>query len=119
MLTEFGKALRKLRIDFGLTLGGLGDKLGVSAAYLSALETGKKPVPSSLLQKLGNALRLNEDQLQLLESTAAKQMNEVVMNLGGHRSDRARELAVAFARRFETMNVEEVEAMFQQLDKLK
>jgi len=46
-------------------------------------------------------------------------MNEVVVGLGSQRNDRARELAVAFARRFDTMDAEEVEKMFAQLDKLK
>lgn len=119
MLTEFGKALRKLRIDYSLTLGGLGELLGVSAAYLSAVETGRKPVPSTLLPKLQSHLQLGEADVKGLEVAAAKQMNEVVVGLGSHRTDRAKELAVAFARRFETMNAEEVEKMLAQLDRLK
>lgn len=119
MLTDFGKALRKLRIDYSLTLGGLGELLGVSAAYLSAVETGRKPVPSSLLPKLKSQLKLGEADVRGLEVAAAKQMNEVVVGLGNHRSDRAKELAVAFARRFDTMDAEEVEKMLAQLDKLK
>lgn len=119
MLTEFGKALRKLRIDFSLTLGGLGELLGVSAAFLSAVETGRKPVPSNLLAKLQSQLPIGQETLKSLEVAAAKQMNEVVVGLGSQRNDRARELAVAFARRFDTMDAEEVEKMFAQLDKLK
>ena len=119
MLTDFGKALRKLRIDYSLTLGGLGELLGVSAAYLSAVETGRKPVPSTLLPKLQSKLRLGEADVRGLEVAAAKQMNEVVVGLGNHRSDRAKELAVAFARRFDTMDAEEVEKMLAQLDRLK
>lgn len=119
MLTEFGKALRKLRIDLSLTLGGLGELLGVSAAYLSAVETGRKPVPSALLPKLQSHLCLGEAAMRDLEVAAAKQMNEVVVGLGNHRSDRAKELAVAFARRFDTMDAEEVEKMLAQLEKLK
>lgn len=119
MLTEFGKLLRKLRIDHDLTLGALGKKLDVSAAYLSAIETGKKPVPTSLLQQLQSVLRLGEGEMQRLERAASTSMNEVVVGLRGRRSNKARELAVAFARRFETMSNEEVEAMLKQLDKIK
>lgn len=119
MLTEFGKSLRKLRIDHDLTLGALGEKLGVSAAFLSAIETGKKPVPTSLLHQLQSLLNLNEAQMKQLERAASASMNEVVVGLRGRRSDKARELAVAFARRFETLSNEEVEAMLRQLDKVK
>lgn len=119
MLTNFGKLLRKLRVDHNLTLGALGKKLGVSAAFLSAVETGKKPVPTTLLKQLHSLLALDAGVMRELERAAATSMNEVVVDLKGRNNDRARELAVAFARRFETMSDEEVSQMLQQLDKVK
>jgi len=83
------------------------------------VETGRKPVPSTLLPRLRACLQLPEADMRGLEAAAAKQMNEVVVGFGHQRNDRAKELAVAFARRFDTMNAEEVETMLAQLDKLK
>ena len=49
MVTSFGKALRKLRIDRGMVLKNMADMLGVSSAYLSAIELGKRAIPDSLV----------------------------------------------------------------------
>ena len=48
MLTEFGKALRKIRIDRQQLLKDMANKLGVSSAYLSAVENGKRRMPQDL-----------------------------------------------------------------------
>ena len=42
MITEYGKFLRKLRIDQGQILKTMAEKLGVSAPFLSAVENGKQ-----------------------------------------------------------------------------
>lgn len=41
-MTPFGKFMRHLRLDKGLMLKESAEKLGVTSAYLSALEHGKK-----------------------------------------------------------------------------
>lgn len=118
MLTEFGKTLRMMRIAHGnKTLGDLGDMLGVSATFVSAIETGKKSVPPSFINQLQAKLNLDADEVRRLEIAAAKQAKEISMGLHD-RTDRARELAVAFARRFENMSDAEVEKVFNQLDDL-
>ena len=47
MLTAYGKAARKWRIDRHMRLRDMARDLGVSVAYLSALETGRKPLAAS------------------------------------------------------------------------
>jgi len=47
MITEYGKFLRKLRIDQGQILKTMAEKLGVSSAFLSAVENGKKKIPKT------------------------------------------------------------------------
>ena len=46
MTTHFGATLRMLRIDAGLGLGELAERIGVSTAYLSRVEHGHDPVPT-------------------------------------------------------------------------
>lgn len=43
-LTEYGKLVRKARIDAGITMLKMADSMGVSPSYLSATEVGKKKV---------------------------------------------------------------------------
>ena len=45
MITNFGKFLRKLRIDNNEFLKDMAARLGVTVAYLSAIEHGKRDVP--------------------------------------------------------------------------
>ena len=46
-MTPFGARLRTLREERGITLKFLANALQVSAAYLSALEHGKRGAPSA------------------------------------------------------------------------
>jgi transcriptional regulator with XRE-family HTH domain len=45
-MTPFGERLRNLRSERGITLKQMSEAVGVSAAYLSALEHGRKGRPS-------------------------------------------------------------------------
>jgi transcriptional regulator with XRE-family HTH domain len=52
-MTPFGERMRKLRADRGITLKEMADGLGVSSAYLSALEHGKRGRPGwHLIQRI-------------------------------------------------------------------
>lgn len=45
-LTEFGKAIRKARIDANETLLSMATAIGTSPAFLSGMETGRKKIPT-------------------------------------------------------------------------
>ncbi|ALN60879.1 hypothetical protein GLE_5538 [Lysobacter enzymogenes] len=113
MLTSFGKTLRKIRIDHAITLGQLGALTGVSAAFISALERGK-PVPANFIAKVCQELALKPEEVLELERAAAHQTKEITLTING-RSDKARELAVAFARRFESLSDDEVQKILGSL----
>ena len=52
-MTPFGDRMRKLRADRGVTLKEMADAIGVSSAYLSALEHGKRGRPGwHLIQRI-------------------------------------------------------------------
>lgn len=51
-LTEFGKIVRKARLDANVTLLDMATSLNVTSAFLSSLETGRKKVPSEWGQKI-------------------------------------------------------------------
>ena len=46
-MTPFGARLRALRTEHGITQAQLADRLQISAAYLSALEHGRRGMPST------------------------------------------------------------------------
>lgn len=115
MLSRFGKTLRKIRIEHSITLGELGARLKVSAAFLSALERGKA-VPPDFVDKLKNAIPLTPAELSELKQAAATQTKEVTLRMDD-KSDATRELAVAFARSFDSLSDEQIQAMLSPLAK--
>ncbi|MEK5504108.1 helix-turn-helix domain-containing protein [Bacillus sp. FSL M8-0168] len=61
---KFSVYLRQLRKMRNLTLEKVAEKSGLSAGYISMLETGKKTYPSAnALKKLAKALHIPNDQL--------------------------------------------------------
>jgi transcriptional regulator with XRE-family HTH domain len=52
-MTPFGDRMRRLRAERGITLKEMADAIGVSSAYLSALEHGKRGRPGwHLIQRI-------------------------------------------------------------------
>jgi transcriptional regulator with XRE-family HTH domain len=51
-LSDFGKAVRKARVDVGCTLKSMAEELNTSAAFLSGLETGSKKISKDWVSKI-------------------------------------------------------------------
>lgn len=51
-LTEFGKFLRKLRIDNGELLKDMAIKLNTTPAFLSMVETGRRSIPKKFEEEI-------------------------------------------------------------------
>lgn len=117
MLTPLGKEIRKRRIDVGISLRGMAEKMRVSAAYVSALETGKKKAAESMLMQIADALEDNDGSfLEVLKELNEISKPKIELSLQGS-SDRAREAAVVFARRFSGMDDEEFDELIAMISK--
>lgn len=66
MTTDFGKICRKIRIDNNEVLKDMAQKLGVTTAYLSAVETGKRNVPEEWLDIIKREYKLSMEEYQEL-----------------------------------------------------
>lgn len=51
-LTEYGKLVRKARIDAGITMLTMAEALSVAPSFLSATEVGNKKIPDSFVAKV-------------------------------------------------------------------
>ena len=70
----FGAFLRDKRIQKGLTLRDLAQKINLSHSYLSGVENGKKSPPSNkVLFEIAKALTLDTESRRLLFDVAAKE----------------------------------------------
>ena len=70
-MTPFGEKVRELRAVRGTTLAEMADVRGVSTAYLSALEHGKRGTPRAVFLELVNAyFALDWDEAEELRQLA-------------------------------------------------
>lgn len=102
MITEFGKYLRKLRIDSNEILQDMARRLGVSASFLSAVEVGKKNVPEGWIRKISDEYGLSPDKEVELCGLAEDAVKSVKINLFGS-GDAQRTAALTFARNFDDL----------------
>lgn len=102
-LTDFGKAIRKIRIDYDTNLNELASSVGVSSAYLSAVETGKKPVSADLIYKITKVLGLEKDEESVLTSAASRSVDTVIVK---PKDSEEAEIALMFARRIQSNSVD-------------
>lgn len=118
MLTGVGKFLRKLRIDNGEILKTMAETLGVSSAFLSAVENGKKKMPESWYGKLSAAYSFSEAQQESLRTAVMESNDRVEIHLQ-HASAGNRELAILFARQFDALDDETGQKIAEMLKKYK
>jgi len=110
MITEFGKVLRKIRIDRDEILKDMASKLNVTAAYLSSVENGKREIPREWVFEIIQIYELGEDEALEIEEAALASRKSIKFKLD-EESARDRDLVLAFARRFRDLSDSDVEVM--------
>jgi transcriptional regulator with XRE-family HTH domain len=115
-MTPFGERLREHRSRKGVTLKVLAQELGVTAAYLSALETGRRglPAPGMVMQICG-ALGLIWDEAEELKRLAAISQPKVTLDASGL-SPKAVELANRLKKTLRDLPEETIDALLATLD---
>jgi Zn-dependent peptidase ImmA (M78 family)/transcriptional regulator with XRE-family HTH domain len=106
MLTDFGIAVRKLRLDRGLKLRDMADKLDLTSAFVSAIETGRKPIPRGYVTAIAEALELPESEEAELQRAADK--TRTTVHVDNLQAD-DRRLVASFARRVNALPPEVLE----------
>jgi transcriptional regulator with XRE-family HTH domain len=115
-MTPFGQKLRSLRAARGMTQAAMAEALQVSAAYLSALEHGRRGRPTAgLVHQICDLFGLIWDDAEELARLARLSHPRVVVDTAG--LDPARtELANRLAREIARLPDEAVRAMLATLD---
>lgn len=103
--TRFGEFVRILRIKRHEVMGDMAKVLGVRIPFLSAVENGKKNVPSDWAEKLISHYNLSsEEQNALLQAIEeSRTQYKIPMENAGIQQRRA---ALQFARSFDEMDDE-------------
>lgn len=98
-LTPLGRALRILRIERGWRAKQMAAGIGVSGAFLSAVETGRKPVPADLVERVIRWGSLTPIEIGSLDLAYAATM-PVALRVPETMSAEDRVTAVLLARHF-------------------
>jgi len=107
MLTPFGLAIRKMRLDKQqVKLVEMADHLSVSSAYLSALEHGKKHVSDSFIKQVYLYFKDQGFPLEEWKRLAADSQPQLKLNL-----DSDRQTKLAFGRTFDSLSRTKKEAI--------
>lgn len=106
-MTELGAMLRRIRTDHQELLKDMAERLCVSSAFLSAVESGKKRVPSNFAKKIVDTYGLNSDQENSLISAIELSADEMKINLQDA-SKNQRTAAVSFAKALGNLSDEDI-----------
>ena len=83
-MTPFGEKIRALRKERGVTQSQMAEALGISSAYLSALEHGRRGRPTwDLLQRIIGYLNVIWDEAEELERLAELSHPKVTVETAG------------------------------------
>lgn len=115
MLTQFGKALQKHRIDKGVKLKDLADVLSKSASFISAIAHGKKDTSQELVGMIGDYLQLTKSEKEQLHRLSLVSQNSVrldIVDLG----ESSKGMVAAFARKLTNLTPEQESSIISILD---
>lgn len=116
-MTPFGRRVRELRERRGITLAQMADGLGVTPAYLSALEHGKRGKPTwLLLQRIIAHFNVIWDEAEELQRLAGLSAPRVVVDTA-QLSPAATELANRLSREIGRLADGEIAAILAILDR--
>lgn len=104
MFSEFGKYLRTTRLNNGEMLKDMATKLEVSSAFLSAVETGKKAIPSNWHEIIVSKYNLNQDESRKLQTAIDNSVASAKLNLLNSKSKNVC-VALQFARKFNEKSI--------------
>ena len=117
-MTPFGEHIRALRAARGMTLKQFAAALQVSSAYVSALEHGRRGMPSTgLVHQVCEALGLIWEEADELNRLARLSHPRVVLNTAGLSAQQTA-LANRLCRQIGTLPPDTVAAMHRLLDEV-
>jgi transcriptional regulator with XRE-family HTH domain len=114
-MTPFGRRLRVLRARQGLTLKSMAADLGVSPAYLSALEHGHRGRPNRrFVHRVCQTLNIIWDEAEELQRLADLSHPRTTVDTAGL-SPEATELANRLAEQIDRLPQDVIERMLEEL----
>ncbi len=103
MRTKLGDFFRSIRMKENISLRKMAVDMGVSPAFLSAIENGKKKMPDSWFALIPEKYHLTDDEASEFKDIAYESFETVELNIA-NATDANKKLAIRFARRFDSID---------------
>lgn len=108
--TDIGKYLAKLRIENDESMATMAQKIDVSTSFISAVETGKRHMPSTMINKIVDTYSLDDDEkssfYKAISTSDCKA--EITFKVGENAAD-SNAIALAFASTFSSLTDDQLE----------
>jgi transcriptional regulator with XRE-family HTH domain len=104
MINDLGKMLRKIRIEEDERLLDMAEKIGISVAFLSAIETGRKDPPLNVVDRIATAYKMDKKQHVQLELAVSNSRSTFRLE---PQSPTAHDTVALLARRLNRLGPEE------------
>ena len=115
MISSFGIAMRKIREKTGDSLRTCATKLEITAAFLSAMEVGRKPIPNYYPEKIKELYKLNDEDYALVYDAMVETNKHVEIEIE-KMNEAQKEVSMVFARKIENADPELVEKLRKVLE---
>ncbi|WP_024588203.1 helix-turn-helix domain-containing protein [Aliihoeflea sp. 2WW] len=117
-MTPFGEKVRAMRTERGIAQKEMAAAIGVSPAYLSALEHGRRGVPNwAMVQKIIGFFNVIWDEAEALEELARRSDPRVTVDTAGL-SPEATLLANRLAAQISTLSPDDIDRIVALLDEI-
>jgi len=117
-MTPFGERVRALREEKGVTQKEMAEAIGVSAAYLSALEHGRRGVPNwAMVQKIVGYFNVIWDDAEELQRLAGNSHPRVLVDTTGL-SPQATLLANRLAEDISRLSIDDIAELLAKLQEM-
>ena len=114
--TPFGEYFRILLIKHHEVLNDAKEFLGVTCAYISSVECGKRAVPSDWKDKIIEHYNLNEKEIGELDESIIKSATSIKLGLVNTNSVQ-RNVAIQFQRSFDNLDDESAKQIIEILER--
>lgn len=107
--TPLGKLLRLIRLEVNFTQSQLADKLNTTASFISAVETGKKGLPETMVTELLVSFELKPETIRKLKAFAAIQKESFTVKVDKETTWEKRKLAYLFSKKLNDLTDKQVD----------
>ena len=117
MISKFGECMRTFRKERDESLRTMAKKLEISAAFLSAMEVGRKLVPVEYAKKIRDVYNLNDEEYGTIYSSIMETNERVEIEIA-QMNEAQKEVSLVFARKIENADPELIEKLKKALEEV-